>query len=487
MRTTLQSFGVALGVMSAACGPMVVPTDSGPADAGERMDDAFRPPVQRLYLNPAPPLCLDALEPPRWRVATDPGPEGTVLWTRSIREPEFERWLEVSQVEGPFQPWYDTGPSLSGDGIATWFFTNGDDTWALGIGPLGAYSNSGLFDSSGLPRVWLPRSNLLHDALASLARPMYAPQPPTYSPEPRPEPWVAAVGRQFWPDGAVVGGAGDMIAWSSTTGDFITFGGLANGREQYRGVGAGCTEGVRWFTQLPIYEGQTRAFVRANGDAVVSVNGEIWVLGGTTGELLRGRRFDDEDGIPGRPAAYHPGCGLLVEYRPTQTWRWLNDETMELGPLLSFPEELPSSASWSGTSDCGLLAIGGTRFVSRVDANGTLRFSTRYGEDAEFVSSTGPPIPLADGGALVVLNPPGWLRVDAVGEVVSRQVLDPVIVGEQMANEPTLAPDGTLYFLTRSSVEGLQFVAVSTDTSPGPFLWRESGSNWARTNSTLPE
>lgn len=469
------------------CGPPGVMVDGGPGDVGELGEDAFRHPVERLYLNEVPPVCADALEPPRWRVTTEPGPEGTVLWTRSIREPEFDFWLDVTGIEGPFQPWYDTGPSLSGDGIATWFFTNGGETWALGIGAEGAWLNSGLFDHSGLPRIWLPRSNLLHEASARLARSMYAPRWPTYSPEARPAPWVPAVGYQFWPDGPHVGSEGDMIAWSPTTGDFITFGERANEREQYRGVGAGCAEGVRWFTQLPIYEGQTRAFVRTNGDAIVAVNGEIWILDGTTGELLRGRRFDDEDGIPGRPAAYQPGCGLLVEYRPTQTWRWLNDETMELGPLLSFPEDLPSSAKWSGTSDCGLIAIGGTRFVSRVDADGTLRFSTRYGDDTEFVTSTGPPIPLSDDGALVVLNPPGWLRVGSAGEVVSRHVLDPAVVGEQMANEATLAPDGTLYFLALASGGDLRFVAVSTGTSPGPFLWRESGYNWARTNSLLPD
>lgn len=478
---------VAFG-LAAGCGPGPSVSDAGNDGGGEPTYDAFRPPVAVLYRNEVPPSCQDRSQPPRWRVTSEPTLEGTVLWTRSLSEPMFAEWRLRVGVEGLLDEfWYDTGPSLTGDGVATWFFARSEETWAVGFGIDGVWSNSGSFDHSGLPRVWLPRLGVLHAVSAAGGWPTYVPTAPTYAPESPVETWQPAVGLRFWPDGARVGGVGDTPAWSPVTGDFITFGGVADGISRYRGAGAGCADGVRWFTQLPIYEGLSRAYVRPDGDAIIAISGEMWVLDGDTGELVRTAVFVDESEIPGRPSAYQPGCGILIEFVPTRTWRWLNDETMELGPLLSFPDDRLATANWSGTSDCGLIAQGGTRFITRLNSDGSVRFSVRYGEDTEFITTAGAPIPLADGGALVVLDPPGWLRLDVDGALASRRTLDRATVGQRMANEPTLAPDGTLYFMTQSEGRELRFSAASTRAVPGRFLWRNSGGNWARTNSVLPE
>jgi hypothetical protein len=280
-----------------------------------------------------------------------------------------------------------------------------------------------------------------------------------------------------------------MPAWSPVTGDILTFG--TSPLEGYRGVGAACSEGTRWFTQLPIYEGLSAAFVRPDGDAIVASQGEGWVLDGETGETLRSAQYIDEAGIPGKPAAYQPGCGVLLEFVPTRSWRWLNDDTMDLGPLLEFPEALATRSvnGWVGTPDCGVAAVGGvsTLTLTRLGPTGEIRSSSVLRPEGTFGTNVGPPIPLSDGGMLVVTTPPGWVRFGADGVEVSRVLLDQAVVGIDAINQPTLAPDGTLYFMTVSTFEEYRFVAVMTRAVPGPFLWRNSGYNWARTNSVLPE
>ncbi|MBX7194930.1 MAG: hypothetical protein K1X94_22950 [Sandaracinaceae bacterium] len=60
-------------------------------------------------------------------------------------------------------------------------------------------------------------------------------------------------------------------------------------------------------------------------------------------------------------------------------------------------------------------------------------------------------------------------------------------MGFRSFTEPVLAPDGTLFLMTDSGGEDFRFFAATTGAIPGPFLWPDSGYNWARTNSVLPE
>jgi len=99
-----------------------------------------------------------------------------------------------------------------------------------------------------------------------------------------------------------------MSAWSPVTGDFVTFGAEVD----TRGVGAGCSEGNRWFTQLELHPSGTTLWVRPDGDAIVGTVGEIWVLDGDNGEVLRSAVFMDEPNY-GQPSAYFPGCGVLMQ------------------------------------------------------------------------------------------------------------------------------------------------------------------------------
>jgi hypothetical protein len=244
-------------------------------------------------------------------------------------------------------------------------------------------------------------------------------------------------------------------------------------------------EGPRWFTRLPIGEGQSSIFVREDCDVIVSSRGAAWILDGQTGEPISSAVYE------GDPVAYHPGCGVLVSFRFWREWRWLDDETMELGPLLELPEAATSNVGlWSGTEDCGVVAVGGVDplVTTRLDADGTVRYSVAFRDIEERVALAGPPVPLADGGTLLLMsNPVGWNRLSPTGELIDRYRIDPVANGGRTTSQPAMAPDGTLYFMTNSP-EGLRFLAVSTGgLAPGPFLWPYSGLNWARTNSILPE
>jgi hypothetical protein len=367
-------------------------------------------------------------------------------------------------------------------------------TWGVGIGLNGAFANSGRFDDYQPPRMWLPRQNLLILGRGGGGVPLYAPQPELYSAVPEGNPLVVTgpTATTFWDGGpeissaALGGSTGDMPAWSPVTGDFVTFG-IGAG---FRGVGAMCTAGTRWFTQLPIYEGQSSVYVREDGDAIVVARGEAWVLDGRTGEMMSTTTFALEDGTLGMPAGFHPGCGVLVMFGlgRVREWRWLDDETMEMGPWLRLPEDDPSSSGlWSGTEDCGVVAVGSTS-VTRLEADGTTRYRVPFRDIEEVVTPAAPPVALADGGTLLLMsNPPGWNRLSSMGELVDRYRLGPSAAERAVADDPLLGPDGTLYLMTRVDDGPIRFTATYTGAIPGPFLWPDSGLNWARTNSVLPE
>ena len=449
--------------------------------------DAFRNPVEVLYRNPTPPDCVDRTQPPIWRAPPHGRPEGTVLWSVSLMEPRFTNWRQQITLEDYFR----SAPSLSGDGIATWFYATRDRTQsrALGlVGPDGAFANSGTFEFYSLPRIWLPRLDVLISGRGWGGMQMYAPQPEFYAPETTEPRYVTLAAEPLWEGGATIllGPRGDMPAWSPLTGDFITFAARFDGGERYRGVVATCSEGTRWFTQLPIYDDVNSAFVRPDGDVIVAGRGEMWVLDGETGEALRSATYRNDDDVPLWPSTYHPGCGLLVMTEYDQAWRWLDDETMEWGPDLRFPEGLATNTGfWSGTPDCGLVALvgdsPGSLSVTRLAADGSVRHSTVFRGPEESGSFAGPPIALADGGTLGITNPAGWVRYSPDGVEVSRVRLE-----GGATSDPALAPDGTLFMMLGFPFE-YRFIAAATGAVPGPFLWPNSGYNWARTNSVLPE
>jgi hypothetical protein len=461
-----------------------------PIDSFYAWRDAFRNPVEVLYRNPSPPDCVDRTQPPIWRAPPHGRLEGTVLWSVSLMEPRFTNWRQQITLEDYFR----SAPSLSGDGIATWFYATRDRTEsrALGlVGPVGSFANSGNFDFYSLPRVWLPRFDAIFFGNAAAGRTMYAPQPEFYSPETPEVRGVTVVpgsAGSLWDGGPRVthGVSGDMPAWSPVTGDFVAFGVLFDPSERYRGVGSFCTEGTRWFTQLPIYADVNSAFVRPVGDVIVAGRGEMWVLDGETGEALRSATYRNDDDVPVWPSTYHAGCGLLVMTEYDQAWRWLDDETMEWGPDLRFPEGLATNTGfWSGTPDCGLVALvgdsPGSLSVTRLAADGSVRHSTVFRGPEESGSFAGPPIALADGGTLGITNPAGWVRYSPDGVEVSRVRLE-----GGATSDPALAPDGTLFMMLGFPFE-YRFIAAATGAVPGPFLWPNSGYNWARTNSVLPE
>lgn len=483
---------VVLGVVSSGCSGQGSGPDGG-TDAPEAEPDAYEFPAERLYLNPDPPECLDRDQPPRWRAPDTGATPGTLHWVASLREERFLRWWMAAY--GPGQDFPRMATSISGDGVVMWFSENPDanETWGLGLSLAdGQFANSGQFETYYLPRIWLPRLDAFLMGHGWQGRGRYVPLPPFYSAESSSPPIVAAgIGREFWEGGPSVEGGegGDMPAWSPHTGDIVTFG--AEGRSGYRGVGAGCSEGTRWFTQLPIYRGLSRVFVDEDGDVIVgAAHGIVWILDGESGEILRTATFMDDRGLPTRAAVYQPGCGLLIETVRAVQWRWMDPETMELGAPLTMPEDRPTNVGvWSATADCGLVAAGGVDplYLTRLEADGSVRYSVVFRETGTFGSVAGPPVALADGGTLLITTPPGWVRYDSSGTEIDRIALDTSVVGGSRVTEPVLAPDGTVFMMTANSVGEFLFFAAATGAVPGPFLWPDSGYNWARTNSLLPE
>jgi hypothetical protein len=273
----------------------------------------------------------------------------------------------------------------------------------------------------------------------------------------------------------------DMPAWSPVTGDYI---GFARGEGQ--GVAAFCTEGVRWYTHLPIYEGNSHAFVRPDGNVLVANRREAWLLSGETGEPLGSAMYSTPFQEAG---SYHPGCGLLLFFNPDKTWRWLDETTWTEGPTLRLPEGQDTEAPfYAGTTDCGVTVYNGSstnRYLTRLEADGSVRYNVVVHEGLGFGISARP-LMLTDQSTLLVWQPMELRHYGADGTELERIDVDTDRAGAGLVSPPAMAPDGTLFFLG-DGLGGPRFVAIATDFTPGPLIWPNSGYNWARTNSVLPE
>jgi hypothetical protein len=454
-------------------------------DAFEPPPDAMRATPRRAWLNPTPPVCARAGRAPRWLVTADPGPVGTLRWVRSLREADFTNWT----ARLPAYRARDVGPSLSGTGLAFWTFSldaPARGVLGLGLDASGRYATAGGPGGTLLPLMWLPE-----DVFFSLhGRFGLRPLPPDPAFEPDEPPAAVAIGMPdlFGDSGAHLSGGvrGEMPGFSVITGDFVTFAWrFGDPPEGPPGAGAGCAEGNRWFTELPLVFDHSTAWVRPDGDAIIGSLGDVWVLDGATGEVLRSASTVDSPIIFGKPAAYQPGCGVLIEAETATSWYWLNDDTMERGPELRLPADRPTGLdAWAGTPDCGLVATASVGRFVRLNADGRVRFDVPVVSGFDRLAS--PPVSLADGGTLLMTNPPGWVRFSDTGEQTSLVALDTGIVGARTESQSVLAPDGSMYFLTRTGSE-YRFGAASTGAIPGPYLWPNSGLNWARTNSILAD
>jgi hypothetical protein len=235
--------------------------------------------------------------------------------------------------------------------------------------------------------------------------------------------------------------------------------------------------------------GLTALFVRPDGDVIVAGTGRMWVVDGESGEPLRSVGY----GVPltsemGHPVTYHPDCGVLVEQQSGTEWMWVDDDTLAAGPRLRLDDSLAGgSGNWAGTADCGVIAFSRGRIV-RLNADGTIRYDVATPDFMpESYGIAAPPQDIS-GGTVLFTNPAGWIVLHPNGEVHDTVALDQSRVGVRTLGHPTLAPDGTL-FLSGSTryVGGIPTLsAVSTGLVPGPMLWRNSGINWAHTNSYLP-
>ena len=270
-----------------------------------------------------------------------------------------------------------------------------------------------------------------------------------------------------------------MPSWSAINGDIVA---LGQGM-----VVSGCESGARWATSIP-YEAPGSIFVRENGEVLVSTYAKVYVLGGDSGELLRSEFVGSLGGRGvdrGAVAAYQPVCGLLVEYELGQAWFWFDVDTMSRGPLMRLPTGQTSGTNaWSGTTDCGVVALNypGDR-VTRFNADGRVRYDIPVPEGT--FGTILPPSPLVDGGTAMIL-PGGWYRISPEGVSSTVTRLNELLVGLGSDGRPILAPDGTLFYLTNSGGE-YRASATPTGLIPGPYLWPNSGLNWARTNSILPD
>jgi hypothetical protein len=494
--------------MTGCSGPEAPPPDSGaaldafvawdastdarslpdaPLDAFYPPPDAFRVPAEVRYRNPTPPDCLDRTMPPRWTAPRVDAAPGTVLWSVSIAsDPRLEAWRRSSDFVR-LSPIADYPPSLTGRGVATWFFRlpamgdSGDSQWGAGFAlPDGAFVNSGRFALYDPPWTWNARTNGLVNT--RWAVPIANPVPTDGSGA------VAVAPEPLFEGGPSIGYPedDDMPAWSPLTGDYI---GFAQG--EVAGVAAYCTEGVRWFTQLPIYRGNSVAYVKTDGNVIVANRRELWVLDGQTGEPLSHHTYATPFQVV---SGYQPGCGILLSDPVAATWRWLDEESFEEGPTLRYagrtiPGVSIGTAGSVGTTDCGVVTYTTdpefTTYLTRLNADGSTRYNVFQRGPVGFETGARP-IMLADQGTLVLWQPFELRHYDAMGNEVARYAIDQDRAGRGAVTPPAMGPDGTLFVLSDGPV-GPSFVAIATGLTPGPLLWPNSGLNWARTNSVLPE
>lgn len=449
-----------------------------PADAGARIEPRV------VWSAPAPVDCTAHMRPPTWRPSEAPGPVGSVRWTQRFSSDAFNVVHET--YEPPVEP-STFLPLATDDGTVLW--TLGD--WAeVGFrytdGQLVHYGTSSSADTPHLtprgawyttyPRLWLPEPAGLYSDVGWLPIQLLATRPAF----PTPDVDVSGLGETLWRPGRNTRTA--MPAWSPVTGARIQF--ASAGQEG--GVASVCAEGVQWITSIPFdfrrdFIRPILLFVRPDGDVIVATRFEMWVLDGVTGEPLRHGQYGDPTtifSVGGNPTTYHPSCGVLVEEETGGQWYWVDDDTMERGPTITAPEEYAGGA-WTGTADCGVTLRSRYRVI-RLDAEGEVRFDVPLGPGFDG------PIPTASGGFAFLGSPPGWVELDENGVELQRVQLDPRVAGEASISLGLLTPDGTYYFATDSGLGVvLLFGAASTGIEPGPFLWPDSGINWAHTNSYL--
>ena len=439
----------------------------------------------RVVWAPSTPLdCTAHMRAPAWRPPAEPGPVGSVRWTQRFSRDVFRVVHET--YDPPIEP-STFLPLATDDGTVLW--TLGD--WAeLGFrytdGEFVHYGQSSEANTphetprgtwyTSYPRLWLPHPAGIYarDTWSPIGLRAGGPLVPTLSVD------LSGLGDSEWRP--YRNGRTAMPAWSPVTGARIQF---AVGGEE-GGVASVCTEGVQWITSIPFDFRQDFVrpilfFVRPDGDVIVATRFEMWVLDGSNGEPLRHGQYGDDPStiysVGGNPVTYHPNCGVLVEEETGSQWYWVDDDTMERGRTITAPEEYAGGA-WVGTPDCGVTLRSRYRVI-RLDAEGQVRFDVPLGPGFDG------PIPTARGGfAFLGSSPPGWVELDENGVELQRVQLDPRVVGESSISLGLLAPDGTYYFATDSGLGlVLLFGAASTGMEPGPFLWPESGLNWAHTNS----
>lgn len=456
------------------------------ADRDAHVQDADLPRPESIWRNPDVPDCsLFQDARPRWEPPSPPGEPGRTRWIVSSTQPALGI-VRTWDVPPPTRASLFE-PVLTGSGAVIWTWSDWLETGLayetgasvhFGASAMSRTAEPVETNFTRFPRMWLPARNAVYFGNGWTAHALRA---PTF------DIMDAPTGTRAFPaigvrDAAPYFNASPardswMPAWSPETGDIIARGFSSDSRG---GVVSGCEDGVRWATEVPT-DGDGSIFVRENGEVVVVTTYELHVLDGATGEPLRSALVR----LPGssdynRAAAYQPGCGVLFEKTVGSTWAWFDLDRMEDGPLLR--GRTAATRMWSGTEDCGIVEFTGDRIV-RIEPFGAIRF------DVPAPSGTFgpilPPVPLLDGGTALLLQG-AWYRVSAEGDVSEVTRLDAAAVGVGSAGRSVLAPDGTLFYLTDS---GGEFRASATPTGllPGPFLWPQSGLNWARTNSVLAE
>lgn len=457
-------------------------------DAEEELD-TFRPtvdarpgPARVVWRADTAPDCSRHAVEPRWSPGTEPGEPGTLRWLRAMGSPPLRAVLDSNPISA-VDP-ISAMPVGTDSGIVAWSLSGGFEIGLdFATGDLVHYGSSTTSapTNAAFPRLWLPDEAGIH-GLRQARSPISA--PPSITGPFAPAPAVLSI---EWDSPTTTYSSlptSFMPAWSPVSGTRF----IAAGGPEGRGVASACAEGVAWVTLLPIDPSEDAPgvmFVRADGDLLVATQGTMWVLDADSGEPLRTAEWATgvDDGLPG---AYHPGCGLLVERTSGREWFWLDDETLQVGPAIRLRDgDSSAEGAWTGTADCGLV-VAARDSVIRFDRDGSMRHElTAEDFPADFSGASGPPIPTEDGGFLLVTRPPGWIHFSALG-VRQATVRLPDAGGASSFSEPLLAPDGSLYFVSYDSLTGfLAFGAANTGIRPGPFLWPDSGLNWAHTNSPL--
>ncbi|MBN8615292.1 MAG: hypothetical protein J0L92_32150 [Deltaproteobacteria bacterium] len=443
-------------------------------------------PESRVVWTPDEPVdCTAHRRAPRWQPTGPVGETGSVRWVQQLRNEE------LAVVRASYPPPIEVSPFMptgTDSGVVVFTLGNWVDLgfshstgelvhYARGVAEIYPHREPPEAFYTTFARMWLPEPGGIYGQgviWSPLGLAGDQPQAPMSGVT-----WEGWRTTDWRPSFAIETA---MPAWNPTTGARIQVAGTTT----ETGVCSVCEEGVQWITALPLtfsraIDRPTAFYVRPDGDVIVATRFRMWVLDGATGEPKREARYGDptmENAMSGSPRTYFPGCGVLVEEVTGTEWYWVNDDTMEQGPTLRIDDDYAGGVeNWSGTEDCGVTVRANYRVI-RLEADGAVRF------DVELGPGFYGPIPTASGGSAFLGRTPGWVEMDAQGVELSRLVLDPRFVGETSLGFGLLAPDGTYYFVTDSGLGlVLTFGSAASGIRPGPFLWRDSGLNWAHTNS----